>query len=235
MLRPLSNPRLRNLFAMKDSRRKNNKVLQFPLPKTRKTRENPKRPCAIVEYTNRKAKTYYLHIGTTKKGNPRYHFSMETSGELVKEIPAGYEIYENPNAQVFLRKIHPKEILDDEMAILEKELRAHAKPTKYIIDTRGKVITIFWTDQSGPQMGDLSSFFGKARMEEFYDRNAYFTPIFRFTLLDPQERLFIAERFCFRGSIDDWMHLLGGGPDSLETLLKRYVEHLGEESFYELM
>lgn len=220
---------------MKDSRRNNNKVLQLHRPNNKKPRENPKRPSVGLEYTNRKGKTYYLHVGTTKKGNPRYHFSMETSGELAKSIPEGYEIYENPNAQVFLRKIQPKEILDEEIAILEKALRAHVKPTKYKIDARGKVITIFWTDQSGPERGDLSSFFGMARMGEFYERNAYFSPIFRFTLVDTQDRLFTAERFCFRGSIDDWMHLLGGGPDTLQTLAEKYVRHLGEESFYELM
>jgi hypothetical protein len=210
-------------------------VVQFPLSKAKRPQEITRQPAKGVEYTNRKGKTYYLHAGKTKKGNPRYHFSMEAPGELVKEIPEGYEIYENPNAQVFLRKIQPKEILDEEMAILEKELRSHAKPTKYIIDTKAKVISIFWTDQSGPKMGDLSSFFGMARMEESYESHAYFTPIFRFTLVDPKERLFIAERFCFRGSIDDWMHLLDGGPDSLQTLVTRYVKNLGEDSFYELM
>ncbi len=210
-------------------------VIQFPASGAMKAQASPKHASEGVEYTNRKGKTYYLHAGRMKKGNPRYHFSMKPPAELVKEIPEGYEIYENPNAQVYLRKIMPKEILDEEMAILEKELGAHAKPTKYIIDTKGKVINIFWTDQSGPRAGELSSFLGMARMEEFYERHAFFSPMIRFTLVDPQKRLFIAERYCFRGSIDDWMHLLGGGADSLQTLAARYVRHLGEESFYELM
>jgi len=219
----------------KGSNKSCHNVLQFPLSKAKRQRTNPAPPRVTVDYTNRKGKTYYLHVGKTKKGNPRYHFSKAASGELVKEIPEGYEIYENPNAQVFLRKIQPKEILDDEMALLETELKAHAKPTKYRVDARGKVITIFWTDQSGPRMGDLSSCLGMARMEEFYESHAYFFPIFRFVLVDPQERLFIAERFCFRGSIDDWMNLLGGGPDTLQILARKYVRHLGEESFYDLM
>jgi hypothetical protein len=221
--------------AKKASRESRDNVVQFPLSKANRPRVSPKQPSEGVEYTNRKGKTYYLHAGKTKKGNPRYHFSMEPSSGLVRTIPEGYEIYENPNAQVFLRKILPKEILDEEMAILEKELRAHTKPTKYIIDTKAKVITIFWTDQSDPKVGELSSFFGMARMEDFCESHAYFSPMMRFTLVDPQERLFIAERFSFRGSFDDWMHLLSGGPDSLQTLVKRYVRHLGQESFYELM
>ncbi len=223
------------MSAKKKSGESGNKVVHLLVSKAKRPRESMKQPSKGFEYTNRKGKTYFLHEGKTKRGNPRYHFSTEAPGELVKEIPEGYEIYENPNAQVFLRKIQPKEILDEEMAILEKELKAHAKPTKYRIDVKGKVVTVFWTNQSGRDMGESSSFFGVARVEEFCDRHAYFSPILRFTLVDPQERLFVAERFCFRGSVDDWMHLLDGGPDSLEILATRYVRHLGKESFYELM
>ena len=60
-----------------------------------------------VTHTNRKAKTYYLHQGTTKTGNPKYFFALRDEGELVETIPPGYEIYENPNAQVFLRRKWP--------------------------------------------------------------------------------------------------------------------------------
>jgi hypothetical protein len=226
---------LTTMGAKKKTGELGDNVVQFPVLKVKRPRVNAKEHSVGVQHTNRKGKTYYLHVGKTKKGNPRYHFSMEPPADLVKEIPEWYEIYENPNAQVFLRKILPKEILDEEMAVLEKELRAHAKPTKYITDTKGKVITIFWTNQSGQERKDLFPFFGMAHMEEFYQSHAYFSPILRFTLVDPKERLFIAERFCFRGSIDDWTHLCGGGPDSLQTLAGRYVKHLGEESFYELM
>ena len=219
----------------KNMRKSRNNVLQFPLSKTRRPKRNRKPSPATVVHTNRKGNTYYLHVGKTKKGNPRYWFSTKESGELVKEIPEGYEIYENPNAQVFLRRIQLKEILDEEIAVLDAELKAHAKPTKYIIDTKGKVVTIFWTSQSDHIPTDMDRFFGIARMQEWEVRNAHFTPVFRLTLVDPEERLFIAERFCFRGSIDDWISLFaGGGPDSLQVLAERYVPHLGEESFYEL-
>ena len=55
-----------------------------------------------ITYTNAKGKTYYLHQGTTKTGKPKYYFSMESEGHLAASIPVGFEIYENPNAQVFL-------------------------------------------------------------------------------------------------------------------------------------
>jgi hypothetical protein len=221
--------------AKKTSDESRNNVLQFPPSKEKRLRESLNQPEKGIEYTNRKGKTYYLHVGKTKKGNPRYHFAMEAPGELLKEIPEGYETYENPNAQVFLRKIQPKDIFDDEREILERALRAHADPSKYKIDIKGKVLTVFWADQSDFGMMMLAAFAGMSQAQEFRDKHMRYSSLLRFTLLDPKQRLFIAERYCFRGSIDSWMHLLGGGPDSLQTLVKRYVSHLGEESFYELM
>lgn len=58
-----------------------------------------------IKYINRREDTYYLHEGKTKTGKPKYFFSMKKDGVLVDPILAGYEIYENPNAQVFLRRI----------------------------------------------------------------------------------------------------------------------------------
>jgi hypothetical protein len=60
-----------------------------------------------------------------------------------------------------------------------------------------------------------------------------YSTMLRFTLVDAGRRLFDAERWCFRGSIDDWIE--PGGPKPLDALLKTYVPHLGQESFFELM
>jgi hypothetical protein len=60
-----------------------------------------------IKYTNRAGKIYYLHIGKTNKGTDKYFFSRKRR-DLAERIPNGYEIYENVNAQVFLRKIQPK-------------------------------------------------------------------------------------------------------------------------------
>ena len=45
---------------------------------------------------NKGKKTYYLHQGKTKTGKPKYYFSTKIKGDLVEEIPEGYEIYEHP-------------------------------------------------------------------------------------------------------------------------------------------
>ena len=57
------------------------------------------------------------------------------------------------------------------------------------------------------------------------------TTMLQFVLEDAQRRLFTAQRYCFRGTIDDWIDI-GHGP--LTTLVKTYVQHLGKESYFEL-
>ena len=54
----------------------------------------------------------------------------------------------------------------------------------------------------------------------------------RFVLDDELLRIFMTERFCFLGSVDDWIEI--GEPDILKKLVEKYVKHLEKESFYEL-
>ncbi len=60
--------------------------------------------------------------------------------------------------------------------------------------------------------------------------NIQYTAIMRFTMASHSES-YQAERRCYRGN-EDWA-TLGVGP--LEKLLKRYVRHIGKESFFDLM
>jgi hypothetical protein len=55
----------------------------------------------------------------------------------------------------------------------------------------------------------------------------------RFILTDPDQRKFEVERFCYLGGIDDWIYL--DGSDELKRLVREYTQHLGKESFYDLM
>src|SRR5882724_12565236 len=95
-----------------------------------------------ITYTNAKGKTYYLHQGTTKTGKSKYYFSMESEGHLAESIPVGFEIYENPNAQVFLRRIPPKLITDEERQVVEDGMRKYAEVQDCKIDIKGKTIVV---------------------------------------------------------------------------------------------
>jgi hypothetical protein len=185
-----------------------------------------------VEYTSRSGKLYYLHIGKTKKGNDKYFFSSKQNGNLAQSIPKGYEIYENVNAQVFLKRVQAKIILDEELRIIKEELQKQTKPHQYKYETKKNIITVYEINQDIKGLTDVFPFADKSKIEKHFLENATYSPIMRFILVDKEKRLFTTERFCFMGRIDDWIYI--GGPSPLGKQAQKFIRHLGKESFFEL-
>jgi hypothetical protein len=191
-----------------------------------------------IEHITRRRQTYYLHAGTTKTGKPKYFFSLKSEGIPVNAIPEGYEIYENPNAQVFLRKIPAQIITPEEIAIVQTGIEKYAKTNLFILDVKSQYIVVYLCDQVGGSAMDLDSFgflfAGKdsALAKAALARSRTYSPMMQFGLHDPNTREFVVERWCFRGAIDDWIPL--DGPAKLADLVKTYGRHLGKESFYDL-
>jgi hypothetical protein len=189
-----------------------------------------------ITHTNAKGKTYYLHQGMTKTGKPKYYFSMENNGALAESIPEGFEIYENPNAQVFLRRIPPKIITDEECQVVEDGMRKYANVQDYKIDVKGNAIVVYTADQDIETLAGLFKDMSpdptmNPQLMTLLRNEIHYSPMLQFLLEDAQRRLFTAQRYCFVGSIDDWIDI---GHGSLTTLVKRYVKHLGQESYFEL-
>jgi len=188
-----------------------------------------------VEYINRKCQKYYLHQGTTKTGNPKYFFSMKSVGTLVQFIPDGFEIYENPNAQVFLQKIQPQIITLEEIATLEKEIQKFSHLQYCRIDVKKEIISVYTPNQNISVLSEIYSSFPFPKptdIQSVIARSLSYSAMLRFILSDHINRIFTTERFCFLGSIDDWIPI--GHPDPLQKLVEKYVKHLEKESFYEL-
>jgi len=188
-----------------------------------------------IQHVNRMGDTYYLHEGRTKTGKPKYYFSRKREGTLVAAVPDGYEVYENPDAQVFLRKVVPRVVTDEEVGTVERGVRELAKLAYFAIDVKGPSIVVHLPNGNVAFLeGILASRFGRdpAEMDRQVQRFLSYTPMMRFTLRDENARWFTVDRWCFLGSIDDWFPLSGG---DLETLVARYCPHLGRESFFELM
>ncbi len=199
-----------------------------------------------IQYSNRVGKTYYLREGQTKTGKPRYFFSSQQQGkgEAIDKIPEGYEIYEHPeNAQVFLRKKRPRLITDIEERFIKKELNALKRSKQYRIDCKDEYITIY---ESNVDIGNFKGIFGDLlginsthlRVKTDDPMTAlvniadqHYTAMLRFCLNDNEKRTFTVERFCFRGSIDDWIYL--AGPDDFRSIVKKYVKTLGTEEFFD--
>ena len=200
-----------------------------------------------VQYTNRIGKTYYLREGQTKTGKPRYFFSAqkEGKGKILEHVPDGYEIYEHPqNAQVFLRKKRLQLITDIEKYLVEKYAKMLAGARQYRVDYKDEYITVYESDVNAEE---LKGVFGNLlediplrpgvtaddalnTLVSSVDRN--YSAMLRFRLMDEERRTFTAERFCFRGSIDDWIFL--AGPSDLKSLVEKYMKFLGTEAFFDL-
>lgn len=76
----------------------------------------------MIQHTNRKGDTYFLHAGAREDGKVHYYFSTKVDESRVADrMPKGREIYEKPQtAQVFLRPSVKSEIRDEELALAKR-------------------------------------------------------------------------------------------------------------------
>jgi hypothetical protein len=190
-----------------------------------------------ITHTNAKGQTYSLYQGTTKTGKPKYYFAMQSEGILAKALPAGYEIYENPNAQVFLRRIPPKIITDAERQVMEEGMRTYATVKDYKLDVKGNALLIYTADQDMETLAAIvcnphASREENTRRMTLLRQEIHYSPMMVFQLVDVTRRTFQTQRYCFLGSVDDWIVI--GKPGKLTTLIKKYVKHLGQDSYVEL-
>src|SRR5262249_5227291 len=190
-----------------------------------------------MTHTHAKGQIFSLYQGTTKTGKSRYYFAMQSEGTLATAIPAGYEVYENPNAQVFLRRILPKIITDEECQIVDEGMRKYATVKDYKIDVKGNAILIYTAiqeiDALAPLFKDLyPDPAANVELMANLRKAVHYSPMLVFQLVDAQRRTFQTQRYCFLGSVDDWIAI--GKPGKLPALVKKYVKHLGQDSYVEL-
>lgn len=193
-----------------------------------------------VEYRNRKNVTYYLIVGETKTGKPRYYFSKKPNGTLAEEIPAGYEILESPEVgQVYLRKKTPSQILPAERELVTDGVCKYAGLDHSIVQVDENKVTVYLptSDVDGmiaaisERLPGSRGAMEKAREKMF--QSSQYAPELRFVLVDRDLRLFYVERMCYRGSVDGWISVSDHAP--LETLVRKFTQHLGKESFFDLI
>jgi len=185
-----------------------------------------------ITHTSRTGKTYYLHTGPKRGGGTQHYFSTKPAGPLAERLPDGFEVYETVNGQVHLRRRQPKLIRDDELDCIRCRLDRPRTGHRYKVEARGEVLTVH---ESGSDFGFLREFaphLSPREHDRMSEQFADYHPVLRFILADAEQRLFAPERYCFRGSVDDWISI--GPPARLEKLAAKYLKHLGQDSMYEL-
>ena len=192
-----------------------------------------------ITYTNRKGVTYYLCRGVTKTGKPRYYFARELKGEPVEQIPEGFKISESVNGIVSLVRDRPALIRPEEVAAVKAAVERHPKSHKYRVSVKRNRIEIY--EQVGPDAEELASALAQEgfviprladRIQATMEGRARFTPVLRFILADEERRTFRVERWCYLGSIDDWIDVGAMGP--VDRLARQLIPKLGTDQFFEL-
>ncbi len=189
-----------------------------------------------ITYTNRKDVTYFLHRGETKTGKLRYFFSRKDQGDLIDEIPAGFEIRESPNGIVSLAREKPRRIQDSEVKLVKAALDRH--PNKDLdcrLDVKPDSITIY--ARMGPTVDVLVDTFTKLGsavkpegVGKMLDRDARYEPVLRFELEDEKARIFNVERMTYIGQ-GGWLYL---DSDRIKPLASRLIPLLDTDDFFEL-
>ena len=188
-----------------------------------------------IHYTNRKGVTYYLRATTTKAGKVRYVMTKIADGALT-ELPEGYAITENINGQVSVGRIQPRLITDLEPAIVKSELERLGL-NRYRCEVKGRYITVYEPLHRESDYSPILKSMGvftpvmKEHLSEMIDKGPL-EPVMRFRLLDEDKRIFEVQRMTYRGE-GGWMSLHKFG--HLIDLVRKYLKHLGKDTFYDLM
>ena len=118
-----------------------------------------------------------------RRASPGIGSAKSAEGDLVESIPEGYEIYENPDAQVFLRKIVPQLVTPAEVAVVEEGLKRYAPGQNCLVDVQGEQIVVYHAERVSL---DLEGFgFGLTELPTF---NRRYMKVMRFTLVDEKDR-----------------------------------------------
>jgi hypothetical protein len=114
------------------------------------------------------------------------------------------------------------------VAAVEAAVEQHPKAHNCRVSVKHDRIEIY--EQVGLDLDDLIARFSKKmplttgqveRLRESQERSAQFTPVMRFILVNAERRTFCAERWCYLGSIDDWIDVGPMGP--VDDLARRLI------------
>jgi hypothetical protein len=195
-----------------------------------------------ISRTNRKGQTFFLCQGITKTSKPRYFFSKIAAQNVLDEIPAGHHIEESVNGVVSLVKESKPAILPEELQLVEETLRRHPKGNNYRVSAKGKQIIVH--ERLGPNAEDMADIFGSSLpiytrqkhlegMLAMLDKNAQYSPMLHFKLVNATYRTFCAERATYVSSLPEWIGICGWGP--LQSLVDQIIPLLDTDEYFELI
>ena len=191
----------------------------------------------VIEFKNIKKETYYIKSRKTKKGNTTYYMTRKKDEECLNKLPKDYEVFERfDTGMMFIRKLKKSNIRIEEIKCIENELRSNTSIIDYKLDINGDEIKIYVAEKDDNnsifEIFDRQ-FFSKEKLELVRGYLKKYEEKMRINLKTRKtSREFEVMRYCYRGSIDDWITIDGG--ENIESLASENLYHLGKESYYEL-
>lgn len=194
-----------------------------------------------LEYTNRQGDRYYVLQGRSKSGKPTYHCSrkLKPDSQRVDELPPEFEIREDPQRSIVtVRRVRPSRIAAFERDLV-RQIADEVCTVPFLIDLELNGLVIYAVDADQVQsLVEMSNELSAVRSQReanaaWLIKRARFDPTVRFDLRDEAQRTFSAKRWCYRGSIDDWIDVGPSGP--LDTLARTVLPHVGRQSYFDLI
>ena len=164
-------------------------------------------------------------------------------GEVVEVRPGYAHNYLLPQGLATIATEHHKRMVEkhrEELAAVEAVIKRHPQSRNYRAAVKHNRIEIH--ELAGASGSDLAAVltqagFGTAgladQMQDFQERFGRFTPVMRFILADAETRDFGVQRWCYRGSIDDWIDVGAFGP--VDQVARQLIPTLGTDRFFELI
>ena len=181
--------------------------------------------------------TYFLHIGITKTGKPRYFMSKIAEGNLAESIPDGYEIFERPGGLVVIRKIPKTPILPHELKYVQDIIATIGNKVENewaaLYQRLGASVPVFGLERMPLREYWQSRYEAEIRGKEIivYEvRGGRVTPMLKFRLINENTRKYCAS-YWYIGRTDGWRSLHSRG--ELRDLADEHCPSLGRDDFYD--
>ncbi|HEV7348427.1 hypothetical protein [Telluribacter sp.] len=191
-----------------------------------------------LSYTNRQGSTAYIRAVTAKKGGTRYYITKEPQNpDLIEEMPAGFEFYENPaDARIIFRKRKPSHIYPSERQLVEDAMANLSAVSDFIVEAQEKEIMVYISQFSSiaGQEESLSAEEARKLWGEHSDRWKQYRDYVRFVLVSRSPRVFAVERIVFMSFFGhDYVELERS--TDLEYLAEKICEHIGRDTYFDLV
>jgi hypothetical protein len=189
-----------------------------------------------LAFKSSQGKAYFIKAKLTKKGNRSYFLTTKKDDACLNEMPQGYEVFEKyDSGMMFIRKSKKSNFEPEALAIIERELTQNDSISDYKLDVNGNEVTVYIL-ASGRPGGTAQNRFAEPDRDSFFNQGfrGRYEAAMRIKLhLSKSEREVEFMRYCYRGSVDDWI-TVGGGND-FKALAKEFLYHLGKDSYYDLI